>query len=415
MYFLRPRSKRGFVEDKRVLNSQLWSSLPDDLIERVLIRVPFSALLKCRTVCKRWNELILSRNFIPADQDPPKCIPFHFTFYSPPEDPVSNEGRYFTAYDTRRNSWVDLSLSFLDLDPEMGNWEMAASGGGLLCLASMACSRFVVCNPVTKKWRLLEIPCQQSDKPLLSLPPSDNEYHPRPLEHLLVGLVVCQDSGHYKLVVAEIYEFSQHSTFVYDSRTRVWREGAKTPALPNSCFSRKPGISRNGALYWIGDDENWCCPRLFKYEVENDSWTDLLLTTYGWDVRLLEHRNELTLVTEDGQACILHESGEKMCLKQKTLPKSLREKLVRQPDGRVQNSSCLGAGDVICFVREVITERKYGTRLEFVVRDFSCGSSTATPSLEHSYVLLCWIMEPSLTAIEGWKSLEFSAIRKAGG
>ncbi|KAL2649716.1 hypothetical protein R1flu_017844 [Riccia fluitans] len=398
MYFLRPRGKRGCVEDKRVLNPQLWSSLPDDLVERVLTKVPFSALIKCRTVCRRWNELILSQNFTPADQDPPKCIPFHFTFYTPPENRGLHEGRYFTAYDPRRNRWVDISLSFLNLDPEMGNWEMAASGGGLLCLASISCSRFVVCNPVTKKWRLLEVPCH-GDKPFMSLPPSDNDYHPRPLEHLLVGLTVSQDSGHYKLVVAEIDESSNHMTSVYDSKTGAWVEGAKTPVLPNSCFSRKPGVSRNGALYWISDDDSWCCPRLFKYDVENDSWTDLLLTTYGWDVRILEHRNELILVTEDGQACVLHESGQKMYLTPKTLPKSLRGKQQRQPDDGVQNSSYLGAGDVICFVREVLTEKKYRTRLEFIVRDFSCGGSTVMASLEHSYVLLCWVMEPSLTAV----------------
>ncbi|BFI25157.1 hypothetical protein MPTK2_1g18440 [Marchantia polymorpha subsp. ruderalis] len=404
MYFLRPRGKGGVVEDKKILKANLWSSLPDDLVERVLTKLSFSTLFKCRTVCKRWNELILSQNFIPANQDPPKCIPFHFTFYTPPEHKGLHETQYFTAYDPRRNSWVELSLSFLKLDPDLGNWEMAASGGGLLCLATISCSQFVVCNPVTKQWRLLEFPS--------SLPPSDigfqprplehvpaNDFLPRPLEHLLVGLIVNQNTGLYKLVIAEIYESSQRTTLVYDSKNRAWKKGANTPSMPHSCFSLKPGVACKGALYWITDDDDWRFPRLFKYDVENDSWTTALLTSYGWDVRILEHRNELILMTEDGRACILHESGKEMRLTQKKMPKPLLGKLGRQTGDSVQNSSCIGAGELICFVKEVLTERKYRTRLEFIVRDFSKNTSTSTTNLEYGYALLCWVIEPSLTAL----------------
>ncbi|KAG6548961.1 hypothetical protein Mapa_009729 [Marchantia paleacea] len=43
-----------------VMNSELWGSLPQHLVELVLRSVPFREVIHLRCVCKKWNEYILN-------------------------------------------------------------------------------------------------------------------------------------------------------------------------------------------------------------------------------------------------------------------------------------------------------------------------------------------------------------------
>ncbi len=46
------------------MDERLWSDLGEELIDRVLARLPIDSFFRLRVVCKRWNAIIYSQSFI---------------------------------------------------------------------------------------------------------------------------------------------------------------------------------------------------------------------------------------------------------------------------------------------------------------------------------------------------------------
>lgn len=46
------------------MDGSLWSRLPVDLVERVLAWLPAASLLRLRTVCRKWREIIATKCFL---------------------------------------------------------------------------------------------------------------------------------------------------------------------------------------------------------------------------------------------------------------------------------------------------------------------------------------------------------------
>ncbi|KAG0614574.1 hypothetical protein M758_6G187500 [Ceratodon purpureus] len=57
----RLKSVRGVAMDS--MDAALWNELPLEIVERVLSFLPVPELCRCRTVCKRWNQLICTAEF----------------------------------------------------------------------------------------------------------------------------------------------------------------------------------------------------------------------------------------------------------------------------------------------------------------------------------------------------------------
>ncbi|OAE20533.1 hypothetical protein AXG93_948s1410 [Marchantia polymorpha subsp. ruderalis] len=83
------------------ISVSMGRSLPDDLLLTVLRKLPLESLLRFQCVCKKWNDLFMSREFSPSlCQKPGKLVPLS------PGDGTLN------LYDTSNRCWVQRDLNF---------------------------------------------------------------------------------------------------------------------------------------------------------------------------------------------------------------------------------------------------------------------------------------------------------------
>ena len=124
------------------LDTDLWGSLPEPLLETILAWLPLPSLFLCRSVCKHWNSLIHSASFqsICAQIPAPKQAWFLFR----------GEGKECAAFDPSLARWCHIPLDYFP-----NRVRVVASAGGLLC-GRRRDDRLYVCNPLTKAW--VELP-----------------------------------------------------------------------------------------------------------------------------------------------------------------------------------------------------------------------------------------------------------------
>jgi hypothetical protein len=166
-----------------VMRANIWSNLPEHLVERILTRLPVACFFRFRSVCKGWYNLIHSSTFLQAYSESPAQEPWFLMF-------TDDHYRDGSTFDPSLNKWHHIPLPSL---PQKETFFPAAAAGGLVCFGCYAdgWKTFVVCNPLTKA-------CRQ-------LPPMLNP----PFRLYTVGMVVDRDTKSYKVLVAgncEIYE-----------------------------------------------------------------------------------------------------------------------------------------------------------------------------------------------------------------
>lgn len=143
-----PRGKASWCV-WRMDECRQWSDLPEDLIEKVLSRLPLPSILKLRSTCRTWNALVIARNLLTlcngGDASPTPCLLG-----------TSPDCEKFVGYNPASKTWYNLFLAFPVPLLRQGLY-LAASAGGLLCFAATIeqAAAFFVCNPTTRSWRQL--------------------------------------------------------------------------------------------------------------------------------------------------------------------------------------------------------------------------------------------------------------------
>lgn len=184
------------------LQSQLWSELPCELIERILSFLPTPSIFRFSAVCKSWRSLVFSRPFLRFRSQ----LPFQFhrngTYFL-----ALNRSRYqqITAYEVTSKKWYAFPLDFL---PTVAY--PVSSAGGLICFLSSnldtGTATLIVCNPLTRKWK--ELPSMLCKR----VP-------------LVITMVVDRKAMSYKILVAGAIEDSnlnRTTTEIYNSSTGKW-------------------------------------------------------------------------------------------------------------------------------------------------------------------------------------------------
>lgn len=122
--------------------------LPDELVDKVLGRLPLTSVLRFRCVCRRWQSRLSPEGWCTIF---PRTAPPTWTA-SPALFTSGNGRRQCAFYDLSLHKWSCIVLDFL---PNPACHLLAASGGLLcLCFSGMNSSLFI-CNPLTKSWRAL--------------------------------------------------------------------------------------------------------------------------------------------------------------------------------------------------------------------------------------------------------------------
>lgn len=107
-------------------DSSLWSSLPPDILEKVLACLPERALCRFRTVCKKWRSLPANSSFrdLRAGMHPKESTIL-----------VSNGNKAVAIYDRSESRWSVIDVSVLRTAFSLigvKNFKIEAAQGSLL-------------------------------------------------------------------------------------------------------------------------------------------------------------------------------------------------------------------------------------------------------------------------------------------
>ncbi|KAL2622391.1 hypothetical protein R1flu_002596 [Riccia fluitans] len=263
-------SGRGWREGL-TLDSKLWRTLPSELLERVLSKLQFQSLVKFRTVCKKWNALIISPNLAPRNPKP-KPVLLHFRDYYEGNFPSSLDcgSTCLSIRNSKTNMWENQCIPFT-----WCTYRLVAADGGLLCFSGKEnIEDFVVCNLLTKQQKFLRLPAR-----LLPPLPQGASFS-RPHEYILSGMVVNEETGHYKLVVAGLHVAGPRTTLLYDSETNTWKVSAPVPRLSSlleggDWVGDERSVVHNGNLYWYVAEVNGgysIIKAVLQFDLENETW-----------------------------------------------------------------------------------------------------------------------------------------------
>ncbi|XP_024364992.1 uncharacterized protein [Physcomitrium patens] len=137
------------------LDSDVWQHIPPEILEHVVPRLPVEAIFRLRSVCKKWHQLPFSVSFRRSCVHPTSQSPFLVAMR------YVDDLRLTPVLSSNGTKWLSLDLTFLHrvfVATMCDRINAVSSDGGLLCVCALnrpIRNVIVVCNPLTKKWKLL--------------------------------------------------------------------------------------------------------------------------------------------------------------------------------------------------------------------------------------------------------------------
>ncbi|KAL4568591.1 hypothetical protein LXL04_024206 [Taraxacum kok-saghyz] len=206
-----PKSPQPDVQ----MEDDIWAMLPEDLLNEILARIPPFMIFRLRSVCKRWNSILLDSAFLQFHSQVPSHGPCLLTFY---KNPVNSQTQspQCSIFSLPLKQWFRIPFTFLP------QWAICliGSSGGLVCFSGLDGSTFktLICNPLTQTYQIL---------PLM------HYNHQRQLT-----MVVDRSQHTFKIIAAnDLYGDRSLPTEVYDSRIGQWSVNQTMPAV-NLCSSK---------------------------------------------------------------------------------------------------------------------------------------------------------------------------------
>ncbi|BBM99512.1 hypothetical protein MPTK1_1g21780 [Marchantia polymorpha subsp. ruderalis] len=395
-------TKRWRMEDKSpdvVLDPNCWGKLHPELVEQVLYKLPYSSLVKFRSVCKHWKDLIQCFPLAPKCRSPKSVLLYHHSGGIRGHNGIWM-GALLAFFNSKTNTWERRSLPFL------GTRSFVASDEGLLCFSSKyEPEKFIVCNPLTKQWRELKLPSSV-------LPPIPRgAAYKNPFNYMLMGMIMNKETGHYKLVIAGFHEAGPSKSFIYDSSKSTWNVSAPLPLLPTTlndgewiCAGKS--VCCNGNLYWfvheIDDNHEQGVKALVKFNVEKEEWKvaqEAAPSPFFCSFQVAAQSESVVLVDwEDDQYWGYVNGGPTELLELGSEMRLMDAKMVDLAfiDEETQPVWSVGQGELLYIVYDYGPQRK---GLKVLVYDQSKGSITWLPPWRHlrehkSF----WAFTPSLRA-----------------
>lgn len=199
-----------------------WSRLPEEIGKRVLSFLPVPALFRCRSVCKRWNEVVRKASFLQLCDLNGRNKSHLFITHHLNLDGFSwldMTCRMMTCFlDLEERRWYSIRADDSVLTPTHGNIpRMLAMNVGLICEMSHVSGNpqnytFVVFDSVANtRWEL----------------PADARIHQENDVPPIVVAAVDDDEGRsFKVVLLDqtsIFMEKQSGFFLYESSSNAWR------------------------------------------------------------------------------------------------------------------------------------------------------------------------------------------------
>eukprot|EP00249_Psilotum_nudum_P004616 c18118_g1_i2 orf=639-1979(+) len=305
------------------MDEQLWSRLPDHLLENILAWLPFWSLLRFKSVCKRWNCITDSKNFL-GTYSQAACRHVLFIMFA---DHLQH--KVAAAYNPVLDRWHLIPLSHI-LPSEPSNYFLIlAAAGGLLCVEDMGWPyrSLIVSNLLTRSHR--------------KLPPMIHMKSP-----YVVGMIADANREEFKILVAQDGE--NLTSQYYDSKSNSWRMSGS--------FNRRVAlvggtVFLKGFLYCL----TFGPVGLVAYNVEEGSWHEVQVTMPPSLTcpHVIENRGQLMVVGGLEESGTLKSIGiwqldmaNKSWVEVQRMPDHFFRKLFKAARG---NFFCVGHGGLICF------------------------------------------------------------------
>ncbi|PON91992.1 F-box domain containing protein [Trema orientale] len=248
-------------------------SLPEDLIVRIMSKLPVKSLIRFKCVSKRWHTIIttdshLTTTHLDRSKSNKLCIVSGNECLS--TFPVRKYvDRMLLLRDESTVEDVDIVLFHHSFE-----YEIVGSCNGLVCVALVIINRTwivdtVLWNPATKGWRYLTEPTssesQRRDSNLLSFG----------YDH---------DHNDYKLVRVELNNAEERRmarVHVFSRSRDSWRQ-VTSRDLPDRKVAGEMGIIVNGVMYLMGYENNSSGGNIGNYTILTFNLCD---EKFGHDIR----------------------------------------------------------------------------------------------------------------------------------
>ncbi|KAL8107588.1 hypothetical protein AgCh_024123 [Apium graveolens] len=208
-------------------------SLPGELVDEILCRLPVKPLLQCRCVSKGWCSLIDSNAFVKKHLK--KTLECNIG-----GGIIINAGSdkfYLADFD----SLDDPSASVVRINDPIKTLlvdsHFVGASNGLICVFKNEMKDVFLFNPTTKKSR----------KIANSPPEFPTSF--TPIESSMCGFGYDEVNDDYKVLkIAECYSrFRGIVAIVYSLKTNAW---TRIQNVPEVCFTSNRGIFASGSLHW---------------------------------------------------------------------------------------------------------------------------------------------------------------------
>ncbi|XP_074263787.1 F-box/kelch-repeat protein At5g42350-like [Silene latifolia] len=176
--FRKRSSRKGLELDELHRNGRMNISLPDDILEMCLMRLPLSSLMSARLVCKKWNHLTTTPRFMQMRKEGCYQTPWLFVFGSVKDGHCSGEVR---VLDVDLHQWhkVDVEVlkgrfmfSVASMHEEIyivGGCSSLTSFGRVDRSSFKTHKSMLVFSPSTKSWRKAESMKYARSSPILGI------------------------------------------------------------------------------------------------------------------------------------------------------------------------------------------------------------------------------------------------------
>ena len=218
------------------MDPEVWSRLPQEILLDVLARLPHTYIPRLREVCKRWQELLVAKHFtdrimsIRHSQTPFLLV-------------CIKKFQAVMAYNPARHEWRELML--WTKCPNFQLHSLRAAGFGLLCFKGNLGRkkkddgdiRLFVCNPVTKRWRILP-----------PLPPGTRT------SGCVNVIVLDHEPNQFKILFTQVHRYRDSQrrlvATLYESAADGWTTYCEDTTLESIYRS----VYVRGAMHYIGSE-----------------------------------------------------------------------------------------------------------------------------------------------------------------
>ncbi|KAL2630512.1 hypothetical protein R1flu_015198 [Riccia fluitans] len=277
----------------------LWCRLPEDLLGRVVVKLPVESLTKMRCVCRQWNKVVcIWRGLCPPPLDDSLVLctyvgqPYHLVLKWINPRISSWDMRLLSLYKFHGGDYPGHNLL-----PSRG--QLVACDGGVLCFGfPYNVQHIVICNPLTKCWRELPSPIMDQK--------ADCTWR-------VAGLSFIKQSNHLIIVCAGFVSDERENgtnklkaTQVYDSSTDSWSFTHQPTPVRGGIWSTSvnKAVFTGDYLYVLTSASLGSQHFLQIFSMKKRTWVEITVegsVDHSGSAYLISMQDEVYLVAEERQ------------------------------------------------------------------------------------------------------------------